>query len=1301
MQDQNIPGTAPQSDLKPSSASGSAPVADQARHSAGEPPAPDEYGPANDAEIVVTDGEGDAGQSSDIPRHDASLEKETELMRAAALPYPLVAFGSSAGGIQAFGAVLDALSPETGMTFVLVSHLAADQKSYLTEIMERHTHMPVLPIENGQRPLPNHVYILLPNNTVQMRGGLFHVEERGRTTGRGTTIDLFFRSVAAEQKTLAIGVILSGADSDGAQGLKTIKGEGGVAIVQTPESAQQPGMPRSSIAADHVDLVLPPGEIAAELARLALQFGEPALRTLDKGEVPEGEEQAYQRILQLIRGNTGLELRNYKPQTIRRRLARRMLLVRRDKLSDYYRFVQSNPAEMRALQEDVLIGVTRFFRDAELWEALRTSVLPTLFAHRKPENPVRVWCAGCSTGEEAYSLAIALLEYITEAALDIPIQIFGTDASERSIEIARAGIYPHSLVSEISAERLRRFFVSTDRGFQIAKRVRDTCIFARQNLSNDPPFSHIDLLSCRNVLIYFEQTLQRKVLSTFHYALEAGGYLLLGQSEGLREHADLFTAIDRKSKIYSKLGTSDAGMTISSLDFKAPEIATRPAGTTSSAVPAWPELELQRAADRLSLARYGPAGLVIDDKLNVLQTRGQIAAYLQPLPGSVSWNLNRVLRPAILREVQPLLEKAFRDVTPVSASFPLLDEPAPEQRVHVDVLPINSTGTWERCFLVLFQMVDKTQPEPLDLLPPFDSKVPEAGDLSGQQRLVAQLRQDLTATRYHLQSLVEERDARNQELVSANEEIQSANEELQSTNEELETTKEELQSANEELQTVNEELQQRNLALAQTGNDLSNLLNSVNIPLLMLTSDLKIRQFTPPMQRLLNVRPTDIGRAIREIRLQLSVDDIEPILVEVLETLGTRDLEVQDRQGKWFLLRVRPYRTAEDKIEGLVMVLLDIDQLRSSQQRLLEARDFAGSVIESVSMPLVALNQDCTIRTANTAFRTLSQMSGRDLTGRSLPDLLQQLWGIADLSLKLAGLLVPGSGPLEFEHLSSTSDRRTLAVKAQLVQSDGTRVFLLTLEDITRRREVEQTLARQRETLETDIEHAARKLSRTQEELRRLTAHLFSAQEEERQTVARELHDDIAQRLSALELTLARASESSEEAALADARRQLQELTASVRDLSHQLHPPLLDDRGLASALQALVDEFGRREGMPATCVSRQLPEIKPQPAVTALYRITQEALRNVSRHAGKTHVKVFLEAIGDRLHLEVRDLGTGFDPETELDGSRDGLGLISMKERARLAHGTLSVHSAPGEGTTVTAEIPFERGEEPQAESV
>jgi two-component system CheB/CheR fusion protein len=804
----------------------------------------------------------------------------------------------------------------------------------------------------------------------------------------------------------------------------------------------------------------------------------------------------------------------------------------------------------------------------------------------------------------------------------------------------------------------------------------------------------MDIVSCRNVMIYFNQTLQRHIMSTFHYALDPGGYMLLGMSEGLREYGDAFFAVSRKHKIYSKLSGGPRVEAPLAREYR--QSAVNPPGRSAGNDHGelWREADLQRAADRIVLARFGPPALVVDDRMNVLQARGQTSPLIQLSPGTVSWNLGRVLRIDIVNEVRKVVQRSIQENIAVSITLEIVEEDKGSQQLQVDVLPIANTGPMPRCFLILFQL------EPGAAAAKGAARIPSAVaelDQDEKDKLMFQLRQDLNASRLHLQTVLEERDARNQELVSASEEIQSANEELQSTNEELETTKEELQSTNEELQTVNDELQQRNLALEQSGNDLRNLLNSVSIPLLMLTSDLHIRQFTPPMQKLIRVLPSDIGRPISDIRLHLNIEDLDSLLREVSETLVMHESDVQDKEGRWYLLRIRPYRTSDNKIEGLVIVLVDIDQLRSSQQNLIEARDFSQTLVENVPIPVVALDQACNIKFVNTAFRELTTMRTKELTGRSLPDLAHHLWGLDSVGQRLDDLSSAEEGSsFTFEHKATTSDELVLLVRGQCLSADGRCVLLLVMEDITLRRKAEEVLSSQNRALEWEVKSAAAELDGAQVELGALTAHLFTVQEEERQRIARELHDDVSQRLSLLDLILGGVASAQPPAEatqkIEEARNQLQSLSTDVRTLSHQLHPAVLDDLGLSAALKALVAEFGKREGMLASYISRNLPDLPAQPAVTALYRITQEALRNVAKHAGMTHVKVILEPRDKHLHLEVRDLGVGFDTDSDTEQARQGLGMITMRERARLAHGTVTVHSALGEGTTVSADNPLPR---------
>ena len=1201
------------------------------------------------------------------------------------LPFNVVGIGASAGGIEAYIELLRHLPPDTGIAYVAVLHMAADQKSHLRQILEHHTTMPVHEIESGMDVEINRVYVAPPGFLLRIERGVFYLEPPDSAK---RSIDYFFYSLATDQRNRAIAVILSGMDSDGALGMRAIKGEGGITMVQTPETAQFRDMPRSSIHADSIDIISPPSAIAAQLAQLGRQFRETNLRLLQDGVAADGEEQYFVRILSMMRGVSGVDFRLYKPTTIRRRIARRMLLHRIDTLGDYVAFLQGNPGELRDLQEDALINVTRFFRDPEVYDAFKNSILPRLFEDRDPSQQVRIWVAGCSSGEEVYSIAICLLEYLTGTPIEPPLQIFGTDASEGNIQRARAGMYSETISADVSAERLRRFFAKTDKGFQVAKRVRDLCIFARQNLCHDPPFSRMDVISCRNVLIYFGAELQRQLIPTFHYALRPDGFLILGTSETIREFTDLFSLADRRHKIYSRTAANSSRTLLDVLPRTlTPDLSsTQPAPISET----WGDIELQRVADRILLARYAPPGVVVNERLEILQSRGRISPFLELRPGAARLELIRMTRESIANQVSAAVRRAISEEVPVQVEGLRVSDGEMTLETTLEVLPIHAVGNRARCYLVVFA-------PPRTHLERERIAIELSPELSAEEkdRLISQMRHDLSHTKLYLQSLLEERDAKNQELVSANEEIQSANEELQSTNEELETTKEELQSSNEELHTVNEELQNRNAILTQASNDLLNLLTSVNLPVLILSNELTIRHFTPPTQRVMNLRASDVGRPFSELRVKLDVDDLTPLLTEVLDTLAPREIEVRDHEGRWYLLRVRPYRTADNKIEGLVVALVDIDQLRRSQQELRSARDFSRSVIQGVPLPLVVVDSELKIRATNQAFCSLTRLSSVELDRRFLPALASTLWDLDVQFLekleKLRDTHSAGEN-FELEQAIHGDPPRYFCIRGCVLQPDGEQYLLATIEDITAHKEAERVLKTEQQRLTSEVEVKTQALGRSQDELRALAVSLFNSQEEERRRIARELHDDVSQRLAALEIDSDQAEQSlSAEGAvsresLQRIRARLAKLSQDVREMSHRLHPSIIEDLGLKPALQALTDEFGRRENMIATFSAQDAPDHIPLDVATVLYRIAQEALRNVSKHAGQTHARVSLRGTPDGLQLLVADFGNGFDPE----GRKAGLGFVSMEERARQIGATLHVNSAPGEGTRVTVNVPF-----------
>lgn len=1208
--------------------------------------------------------------------------------RAALLPFPVVGLGVSLDALEPCQLLLHELAPDTGMAFVLVAHCESDGRQDLRELLSLHTRMPVDTIVDGLRPEPNHLYVLPGGHRLSFAAGVLRLEPCPPGQHARMTIDHFFRLLAADQKNHAIGVLISGSGSDGALGLAAIKGEGGIAIAVAADGLGSLNSSAAAILEDRADLFLTPPEIGWELGRIAARFFAPELGVLAQGDSPDdGDDAAFSRILTLLRSVSDIEFHLYKPGTLRRRTARRMILNQMSSLDDYTRLLQQNPDEIRHLQEDILIGVTRFFRDPDVFETLKSEILPRLFSRRPADQQVRIWVPGCSTGEEAYSIAICLLEYLSNSPSDPPVQIFGTDASEQSIRQARTARYPESIASDVSPERLRRYFVRTEQGYRVSKRVRDLCIFARQDVCHDPPFSRLDLISCRNLLIYLGQDAQHRILSTFYYALRPNGQLLLGTAESIREHDSLFVPADRKYKAYVRTDSGKAR--VPNLEFPWPAHENLAPQLPSSVRNHSYEPELLAAADRIVLARFAPPGVVINERMEVLQVRGDTAPYLHMTPGTASLRLSRMLREGFGSGLRDGIRRAITEDVPVIVDQLSVQQRGEVHRFSAEILPIPPVASRPRTFLVVFLPARRNSFEVAELLDqPVDISPEELG------REVAKLRQDLTSTRLYMQSLIEEREAHTQELTSAYEELQSANEELQSINEELETAKEELQSSNEELQTLNEELRLRNTALLSTGNDLSNLLNSVNIPVVMLGQDLTIRQFTPPAERLLCIRPQDIGRPLSEIRLNIAVDALEPLLHNVLDTLGVSEREVQDREGRWHLLRIRPYRTRDNKIDGLVIVLLDIDQLRRGEESMREARDLSQSVVEAVPTAFVVLGADLRVRSANMAFRDLAALTFEDLENRSFPELTHLLWEVHDLRSKLEKIRDAG-GTLSFEveHAVPGNVDRILRFAARRVQNERSACILVLVEDISREKNTERALREERDYLSGEVHMTSQALESSRSELRALAGRLFTSQEEERRRVARELHDDLGQKLAALyidaEQLQQRVGVDPEGASrsVLSLRDRLSSLSHDIRSLSHRLHPSALEDLGLASALRSLVQEFGDHEGMPATFRSRNVPEQIPLETAGALYRITQEALRNVVKHAGHTHVKVSLDGMAGRLRLTIRDFGEGFDMS---ESGERGLGLISMQERAHLAGGELVLQSELGEGTVVTATVPI-----------
>ncbi|MBA3494527.1 MAG: hypothetical protein H0T87_10565, partial [Gammaproteobacteria bacterium] len=776
-------------------------------------------------------------------------------------PFPIVWIGASAGGLEAFTQLLAHLPASTGMAFVLVQHLDPRHESRLTDILARATRMPVVEASQGLPVEPNHVYIIPPNTCMALAQGALQLTPRGDASGPNLPVDHFLRALAQAEQAQAIGVVLSGTGSDGTLGLLEIKAVGGITFAQEPGTAGHGGMPQSAIGSGAVDFVLPPEGIARRLAEVG------AHPYLALGSVES--EDHFRRVLGAVRAATKVDFSQYRATTIRRRIMRRMALHGDSSLAAYAERLEREGPEAEALYCDLLINVTSFFRDPALFEALKTSVFPEILKAKPPDAPLRLWVPGCSTGQEPYSLAIALWEFFDDKPVRRPFQIFATDLSDPgALERARAGLYPERIEAEVSPERLDRFFKKDDRLYRINKSIRDYCIFARQNLTADPPFSHVDLISCRNVLIYMATALQRRVLQTFHYAFNVPGFLILGSSETAIN--GLFEVTDRAHKIYLKQVTAGRAL----VPFAAENYKPLGAADMRARLPGSTRVDFQKEADRLLLGRYAPPGVLINEHLDILQFRGRTGPYLEAPAGEPTMNLLEMARPGLFMELRSAVNEALTRGEAVRREGLHLRDEQGVREVAIEVLPVRPRDAAESCCLVLFEEGGTAQsaaePKPPSgwqarlsrwlharAVPAAEVRRPPGSEgppeLEGE---TAGLRQELSSTREYLQSLVEQQDAANEELRSANQEVLSANEELQSTNEELETAKEELQSTNEELSTVNDQLQNRNLELSETTNDLQNLLASTAIPVVMVGLDLKIRRITPPARKIMNLLPS-------------------------------------------------------------------------------------------------------------------------------------------------------------------------------------------------------------------------------------------------------------------------------------------------------------------------------------------------------------------------------------------------------------------------------------------------------------
>jgi two-component system CheB/CheR fusion protein len=1173
-----------------------------------------------------------------------------------ARPLPIVGMGASAGGFEALHEFFKSIPPDPGAAFIVVQHLDPTRVSEMPALLARWTQLKVLQAEDGATLEPNVVYTIPPGRYLIVQRGKIRLTHPAEPRGLRLPIDVLFYSMAEETAECAIGIILSGSGADGSLGLRAIKGHGGLGMVQDPATAEYDSMPRNAIATGVVDYILPPRKMMTAIAAfIDHDYVKKPADNNNNSKVPE----YVHNTLALLHARRNVDFSGYKKGTLIRRIDRRMSVRHISRGADYLALLREDPDEVNALFNDMLIQVTRFFREPETWKVLEREVLARLVETADKDNPIRVWVAGCASGEEAYSVAILLLELAEKSQKPVPIQIFASDLDRASLDQARAGSYPESIAADVSSERLNRFFIHSEHRYVASQLLRDTVIFAHQNLLVDPPFSRLDLICCRNVLIYLESLMQRRVFDLFHFALKPGRYLFLGNSETVGSQTDLFQSMSKRARVYRRLGTvrydrvrlSMAGMMAAST-MPVPSI-TPPTSRES--------LVLAQAREYV-LERHTTASALINRRMEILSLFGRTGDYLSQPSGPLTADILSWVREGVRSKLRMAVQTAIRKNGKVTIGGIKARRGDTQVPISITVELLSSAAEADGLLLVAFR---DEAPETLPR---------ERAKNEPEEPLVQQLEYELKVARDELQTSVEQLESSNEELRATNEEVLSMNEELQSANEELETSKEELQSVNEELSAVNSQLEGKIQEVQGVSEDISNLLSSTDLPTLFLDRKFQIRRYTAGVTRLFRIIPADLGRPVEDIVRMVRDDSLIADGRVVLERLQPVEREIQIPGDGGYLRRVLPYRTADDRIDGVVVTYTDISDRIRADRLVRETRDFAEAIVETLREPLLVLDQHQAILSANAAFYRVFHLNPKQVIGRRIHEAGNREWNIPELRRMLENMLPEQTQihNMEIQREFAGIGERVVCVNARTLEMAGQKVILVALEDITHRIEAERT--------------------RTQ-----ILRQVIGAEEKERHRLALELHDETGQHVTAFLLGLANLKETyarqpESRALIENLQGRAEELARHLHGISLQLRPTALDDHGLERALSNYVEDITLRNDLEIDLHAAKNAARLPSHIETVLYRVTQEALTNVLKHSRATKVSVVLARKKKEISLIVEDNGSGFRAENALeDGDKAHLGLRGMRERVMLAGGTLTVESAPGSGTSLFARIPLQ----------
>jgi two-component system CheB/CheR fusion protein len=1226
--------------------------------------------------------------------------------------------GASAGGIEALRQLFGALPPDLGLAYVVILHLSPDFKSELPSILSRTTSMPVVQVADREvkRLEPDHVYVIAPDRKLEISDGSIAASEFDRRQDRRAAIDLFFRSLAAASGD-AFAVILSGSGSDGALGARTVKEHGGLVLVQDPSEAAHNSMPRAVIATGAADLVLPIAEIATRLGALTKAKATVNPRLLIEeppDDLPQDEARALRLLLDVVHERTGHDFSRYKRATLLRRMTRRMQLAQQGTIAEYLRYVRAQADEPRALFNDLLISVTTFFRDPLAWVALSERVIGPLIESGHAGDSIRAWVAGCATGEEAYSLAILFDEELRRRDASRNLIVFASDLDEAALAVGRQGLYSHATLVDVSEARLEHYFRPEEGQFRVVRDIRDRVTFAAHSILRDPPFSRINLISCRNVLIYFDRDLQDQAMGVFRYACRDGGSLFLGASESVDE--DLFRTVDRKHRIFvarpnpqGVRHTLPPAFTVAGArgGFDAPRHETR--GTPV-------EIHLSALED------MSPPSVVLDERGTVIHLSASASTYFGQGAGPLARRITELVRVELRDELASLLYRVATGAGPQSSAFVSLAVDGRSHRVAMVCQRRERPGGAD----VLLTFLDA-------------GDVPDEGahDLQRAGEGSRDLREELRLAEQRVEIIRDEQYLTHEELRAANEELQSLNEEYRSTTEELETSKEELQSLNEELQTVNTELELKLEDVSRANSDLENLMAATNVATLFLSRDLRIKRYTPQLEQLFNVRTRDHDRPIADLTHQLTYTTLEADAASVIATGVAISRETESRDGRVYVVRLSPYRSSTQALDGVVATFIEVTEFKRIERALRDSERRLESELNVMRRLHTMAIQVATSPTVHDSLQHLltaaidlhgAEFGTVQLLNKStqrMEIIAQKGFGLPFLE-RLSDLdaddASAGSRALRSQHVVQVSDvqadehyeslRRAAAqagfraVQATpLINRNGIGLGALSVHFhephvfTERDMQIAALLGRQAaELIESrlqQLEVSESKLTTTA--VRQLLARLVRVQEEERRRIARDIHDQMGQQMTALRMSLDAAQRgASAMPEVADlvtrATRLADDLDHSIDFLTWELRPAGLELLELTNALADLVRNWSERFGIEAEyeCIGGQAK--LPLDVTVNLYRVTQEALHNIYKHAGATHVRVMIEIRSTAVMLTIEDDGRGFEvpPPTSTHG---GVGLVGMRERALLIGGELQIESTPGSGTTVFVRVPLTAG--------